>query len=473
MSRRALLLVAAIALFGVLPTPASATAPIRFTEHSVDIFCPEPLVGSTGVAELFFAGVSSEFGGFAEVAFWAGTSVPSGEPTLATDFESAGEGSVADLSVSITQPLLDVATGEPDGDAVIQATLAPAGDPEPFSVEERFGNIVVRDSGTIQPMTVETGTLQIAGETLSLEGCLGRILDHTYFQSQPSAEVFHAEDIFVFCDLTSEGAHGFLFAFSGQDTAFVEIGFDEPPVSGSTEEGVTLDLSTFDATVPMFDNLTGDPIGDALVDASITPGEEEIRSKRYAQNVIAVGIQQPLTVQGTLSVPTIDEPFDLSGCGALREDVHFVFRSAQGPQPGGTLPSNDTPDGAIEIAPGTRLTTSTNGAALEPEVPASCLTFEEDGEVQLFGRTVWYTIEGTDAPITIDTAGSRFDTAIAIYTRDDGIFTEIECRDDVFSGVVQISLQSAITFETDVGVKYYVQIGGFAGEFGRLRISVT
>jgi hypothetical protein len=101
------------------------------------------------------------------------------------------------------------------------------------------------------------------------------------------------------------------------------------------------------------------------------------------------------------------------------------------------------------------------------------VTVPEEGEFELpFGHTAWYTIEGTGGPVTIDTAGSDFDTALAVYTSDGASFTQVECVDDVFEEPDFFSLQARVTVDTTAGVTYYVQVGGFGGAAGRLQLSV-
>lgn len=53
----------------------------------------------------------------------------------------------------------------------------------------------------------------------------------------------------------------------------------------------------------------------------------------------------------------------------------------------------------------------TDGAAIEPEVvPATCPN--DDGDKM--GRTVWSTVTGTGGEVSVDTAGSNFDTVLAV-----------------------------------------------------------
>ena len=88
---------------------------------------------------------------------------------------------------------------------------------------------------------------------------------------------------------------------------------------------------------------------------------------------------------------------------------------------------------------------------------------------------------GNGNEMTFDTAGSGIDTVLAVYLRDGDEFTEIACVDDVFFEPIGTSFQAAITGDTEVGVTYYIQVGGFRNDFfdetappeaGRIRIAV-
>ena len=117
------------------------------------------------------------------------------------------------------------------------------------------------------------------------------------------------------------------------------------------------------------------------------------------------------------------------------------------------------------------------GATPEPEFPIlTC----PGGFSDNFGRTLWYTIEGTGGPVTIDTAGSGIDTLIGVFVTTDAGFEEIACDDDVEFEPVGATYQAALTIDTEVGVTYYVEVGGFfnffqdatSAEAGRIRIRV-
>lgn len=66
--------------------------------------------------------------------------------------------------------------------------------------------------------------------------------------------------------------------------------------------------------------------------------------------------------------------------------------------------------------------------------------------------------------------GSTFDTVVGIYTRANGGFDQVACADDVFEP--ELSRAARVTIDTEAGVTYYIQAGGFAGSTGRLRLSV-
>jgi hypothetical protein len=69
--------------------------------------------------------------------------------------------------------------------------------------------------------------------------------------------------------------------------------------------------------------------------------------------------------------------------------------------------------------------------------------------------------------VTIDTAGSDFDTALAVYADEGGELVQVACVDDVET------LQAVVTVDTVAGVTYYIQAGGFADSFGTLVLSLS
>ena len=125
-------------------------------------------------------------------------------------------------------------------------------------------------------------------------------------------------------------------------------------------------------------------------------------------------------------------------------------------------------------------TIQTKGAALDREAPFECAVFEDPPgttfEVPI-ANTVWYRFNGTGGPVTVDTAGSDYDTVVAIYTADgSGGYTPVPggCVDDVPLVPIGRTLQAKVTIPTVAGIVYFVQIGGFPSSFpyGNLRVSI-
>ncbi|TAK62277.1 MAG: carboxypeptidase regulatory-like domain-containing protein, partial [Dehalococcoidia bacterium] len=108
---------------------------------------------------------------------------------------------------------------------------------------------------------------------------------------------------------------------------------------------------------------------------------------------------------------------------------------------------------------------NTAAASLEPGEQQPC------GDV---GATIWYRLVVPYSPpgtttVTVDTAGSDFDTAVAVYTPDyslpspPGGLALIGCN--------ATGLRSWQTFAADPGSVYYVQVGGQSGATGNLVVN--
>ena len=97
-------------------------------------------------------------------------------------------------------------------------------------------------------------------------------------------------------------------------------------------------------------------------------------------------------------------------------------------------------------------------------------------------HTVWYKVTGTGSPITVDTAGSDFDTVVAVYAGAANADATVVCVDDSPVNPFGRTLQASATFPTVAGTTYWIQIGGFQedafGEdspllpYGNLRVAV-
>ena len=96
----------------------------------------------------------------------------------------------------------------------------------------------------------------------------------------------------------------------------------------------------------------------------------------------------------------------------------------------------------------------------------------ESGEPQPcwgIGSTVWYRFTpASDVAVQAQTAGSDFDTVLAVYTGASlATLSLVGCDDD--GGP---DLTSVLTFQAQAGVTYYIQAGGYPGEKGSLVLSI-
>jgi len=107
------------------------------------------------------------------------------------------------------------------------------------------------------------------------------------------------------------------------------------------------------------------------------------------------------------------------------------------------------------------LMTSTSAATTEAEVPLPCASM---------GRTIWATFTASsNGTVVVDTEGSNYDTALAVYTGDSlPALSLVACDDDSGSGLL-----SRISFAAIEGTTYRVQAGGSGGGTGSLRLNVS
>jgi hypothetical protein len=476
--KRFLTIVAAMAILVGLPASASARPVTRFTEHTVGIFCEGPEATSGGGFVFFQASVSDEFGSGAFVDYWT-TSEPVGAPALTSDFDQSAVVTWDGTVLSGTIPLLD-SNGDPADPATFSATLTPSGDPFTFDDDFRNGNQQFRFSGVSQPMD-PSGTLTVGDSTFSLETCFADETTQTVFQTNPNAVNFHGSSRDVGCELSNgDGDAGFLFATLNEGDVFFDV--SAASADGSSElggfgEGVMTD-GVLDATFEVFDFQTGESVpGGGTIHLEIVGTGEPFEYLLKNATFLFAASGVTLDLEGTVTLGDIT--FDLGSCVGVDARTKEIGTFPQGPKPGGKVPANDLPSGAELLEAGDRTSVQTKGASPEFEEPFECLTFEEDGEIFEIpvGHTVWYQIVGTGEPVTIDTAGSDYDTVIAVYTADgSGGFDPVPdaCVDDVPIDPIGRTLQAAVTFDTVAGTTYYVQIGGFPDSFryGNLRVAV-
>ncbi len=88
---------------------------------------------------------------------------------------------------------------------------------------------------------------------------------------------------------------------------------------------------------------------------------------------------------------------------------------------------------------------------LTPSGPGTC------GGSRTMVGTTWYRILGNGGVVSINTAGSDYDTVIAAYSAPTPLISDpLPCNDDASS----TTLTSAISFQSVAGSAYLIQVGG-------------
>ena len=160
----------------------------------------------------------------------------------------------------------------------------------------------------------------------------------------------------------------------------------------------------------------------------------------------------------SLAVPSASGEIDL-----------VVVVTATGKQPANVTntfsvvgkPSNDDFKDRVAVATGT---TSANGSNLNATL--------ESGEPRYYygagNQTVWWSWTATTTEsVSISTLGSDFDTILSIYTGNSvGALAHIGSNDD--SG----GLQSVVSFTSQAGVTYAIQVNGYGSATGTIKLNL-
>lgn len=465
-----------MALAMSLITPVAAAPSQQISDTESVLFC-DGLTADAGTA-FVFAAESESFGSFGDLTFWAAPATPESSPptwisvTAAVDFDAT--------SVSATFELVEFEPsenpeeppfGDPVGTATLTASLTALGDPQEYDVRNRFGNQLTRRTGTIQDFAVSGELVLPTGITFDLSGCNAVVDSYTAFFNAPASFVGRFSSFVLDCHWEVDGTFVSIFAIAEEFGTFTDLFVSGPDLelfAVPTSEPI-LTTEAFAASFDLYDATGGTPdaVGSAEASASLTPGGRI--NERFSFGDFKVHITgQRYLVAGTLALElegaTHLLPMDDASCFAADQTVTEHVSPRQGPR---AKPlANDAPDAAEPIAIGETVTVRTGGTAEEPEAPCVGEIGGEPIEIPI-GHTAWWTFEGTGGEVTVDTAGSDFDTVVGIYVDDGTGLVGLGCVDDVDS------LQARITVATEAGVTYYVQAGGFAGQSGTLVLSVN
>jgi len=473
--RVALTLASAVAL--LLPTVVAGAQASKSTDHFVELLC-QPATNSAGGTLFIQVTISDSFGVSAGVDYFEPGVLPFKNPsTLSTDFDATPTASFGGGTLTASIPVVDT-QGNPAGAVSVAALLVVGGAPQPISERFRDGNHWLRSSGTLIPFSASGSITLPGGVTFPIDnvGCSADDTTISFFGTNPASYVSRFSGRTIGCSLDDgAGATGFLYLEIDPANLVVfgdaTIDPDLDAFFGGTlvNGGLTTTLAFESASGP-------GPSGSLSLSVAAT-GQPFSYTLRGGTRLLRV-TGTIYAISGTLSVaggPT----FDLGGCVLSDFTSKNILTPAHVPSPGGKAPVNDLPSGALTVKSGSNLAVQTKYASPTMEAPFACLTFiDENGVEQPVPviNTVWFKLTGTGAPVTLDTAGSGFDTVLAVYNPGGGAYVPVPgaCDDDVPVLPVGRTLQAATTFTAASGATYYVQVGGFPDDlnWGSLHLSV-
>jgi hypothetical protein len=325
------------------------------------------------------------------------------------------------------------------------------------------GNQHVRSTIVTSALVSDDARLTIDGFTVRALACTGSSTLSTHRSSSPASTVRFERRFYDRARCDGNAVVGLFGPEDGDYYLSVEVGSDNDQrnLFGVVPEPKG---DRFTVVLPLRDSETGEVLGEHEVTVTLSQAEAPVKSLLLTSRARVTQTATLYDVRGQVSLPGMRVD---STCQALEVVTREIVRPANGPKPGGRKPTNDTVDGAPRLSPGTTARSTNRGAAVDPETPMTCATDP--------GRTLWWTFVGTGRPVRLDTAGSRFDTAIAVYEPQDGRLRQVACNDDIDPGFPypKSTLQARVELPTVKGRVYSVQVGGVFSDFGRLVLSMS
>lgn len=460
-------------LAAALPAPALAQRAERSSDATTYVECLD-LAADAGRAVLV-AGVSDQYGAFAQAGYWApGTSPETDPPIMVGGTDQVAVGSDGSLTASFDMYTVDESLPEPElvGSASFVIATAPSGDPEAFRDTSSGTNRRFVVSGVRQDLVVSGELILPDAISVTLDGCSGVQQTIDIFMTNPDATTMHGAELQLTCFWESADAFVTLFSWTDAWGTYTDLFVADASGEYHGMGSGTHTSSAFAATYELWPMGSEEeptaPAGSASASAVLSPSGERINDRFGFERTKIHAVGAFLSVAGELelSLPSGDATLamDAASCSAVDLRVTQITTSPNGPK--GRPLANDLPENALPLAPGDALRGSTLGTQPEPEAPCT-FTDPESGEpFELpFGHTAWWTLDGTGGQVTIDTAGSSFDTVVAVYVESGAGLEQVACVDDVDS------LQARVTLDTASGTTYLVQVGGYGYQAGTLELS--
>jgi len=292
----------AAVLIALLPSTASAARPTKYTEHSVFVYCEEPVDGGYAIVTI---GTSNINGDGASADVWLDPAVPLDDPTSMTGFGSTVARTDSSTQVVLTSsfPVADPG-GTELGDAVITATMAAVGDPEIIGPTPFKSNHLSKTHGTSQGLE-GTATLSLPGLEFTLSSCSGSLNDITFDETNPHSFISSSQGISVDCSWQeADDTSAYFFAQRDGSDFFAVAGLTTPELdlSGSTPTG-SLSTGALTVTVPLTDSATLDA-HTAAAGATFTPIGTPFTSTLITEDSRGKATEQALAAHGTLLFDT-------------------------------------------------------------------------------------------------------------------------------------------------------------------------
>ena len=449
MKRRYAALASGLMLVALLPSVVSADRPDKFEDHFVAASCDATIDGGF-VSVSVESSTEGDFQ-FMGASIWLDPANPfESDPTAGggTDIvDLTDDGTTIEAHASF--PTFDV-DGNPAGDADLTITVARTGETSPILPEPGKTNVNDKTSG-VEERLEGSGMLTWDGSDIALTECSGQVVDINVFRTSPRGFVSANAGVTISCEWETATGAAFLGAtddgFGYLPDVFLEtsagqvFSIDAPPGS-VTEAGL-------DA---MFELSNSDS---AVATATFTPTGSPVTSTLYGATFRTGSVEQSLVPVGSLE--SLDRRHARHQrrcvrCGELR-----TTRPSRSPRAHRRVGHRQRRSGGRNRGEaGLAVQHDQRRGDAGTEFPI--LTCPRG--LLIIRTTLWYTIEGTGGPVTIDTAGSAIDTLISVFVQTDAGFDEIACVDDVESNPLARRIQAGLTIDTEEGVTYYVEVGG-------------